>query len=103
MENNNNSLVFTPKVYPILYTSEFSITAWLGPQECVYFWNNTIKYTLNFPLESQKIVSDYRRFVNANKTKIRKSPVIFYFDNPVNYLKETVKFMLRRGNGFKYK
>ena len=103
VENKENSLIFTPKVYPILYTSEFFITSWLGPKESVYFWEGNIDFKFNYPLESHKIVSDYRKFMDSNKNKIRKSPVLFYFDNPLNYLKETVKFILRRGNGFKYK
>lgn len=91
IENVNGQLVFTPKIFPILYTSEFHITKWTGEEECQYFWKNKISYDFFSQIDTHAIIENYREFVRINSDKIAKGAVLFYLDNPLVIFRELAK------------
>ena len=93
-ENRNNKMYIVPKNYPLLYTSEFQITKWTGEDEFQYFWNDSISYNLFNPVKFHDLIEEYREFMKLNTRFVQKTPVLFYFDNPLNYLKEIIKSCL---------
>jgi hypothetical protein len=94
-ENKNNKIYVVPKNYPLLYTSEFQIIKWAGEDEFQYFWKDTITFNLFDPIKFHDLINEYREFMKNNSKSIKKSPVLFYFDNPLSYLKEIVKSCLQ--------
>lgn len=95
-ENKNDKLFIKPKIYPILYTSEFSITSWSGEKECQYFWQDKISYDVFSSVDTHGIIQEYREFIRFNKDKIKRGQVLLYLDNPIYVLKECLKYFLRR-------
>ncbi len=95
-EVRDKKLYITPKVYPILYTSEFHITRWGGEEDCQFIWKDKIEFDVFPSVDTHAIIKEYQNFVFANQDKIQKGPVLFYLDNPVYIIKEWVKSLLRR-------
>jgi len=89
-----------PKNYPLLYTPEFQITGWKGEPEFEYYWEGKIEYQEIKDLDFHKLIREYRNWMKRNKTKIRKGRPLFFVDNPYYYLKEFIKFLTKRGEGF---
>lgn len=94
-ENNNQKLVITPKIYPILYTSQFHVTNWSGEPECEYFWHDKINYEFASQVDTHAIINNYQQFLLENKEKITRGPVLVYLDNPFYIIKEYLKLCLR--------
>lgn len=91
-----------PKNYPLLYTPEFQITGWKGEEEFEYYWGGTIKYREVKDWDFQKLFHEYRNWMKRNEGKIRKGRTLFFIDNPYYYLKEFIKFLTKRGEGFRH-
>ncbi len=101
--NEGKVLKIIPKNYPVLYTSEFTITDWAGEREMVYIWEGKIAYK-EFPgLNIHNLINEYKKFIGINKSLVKRGNVIFYLDSPYNLVKAWVKKLLRRGNGYKYR
>ena len=96
-------LKIIPKNYPVLYTSEFGITDWMGEKEMVYSWEGKINYKEVSGLNIHNLIDEYEKFVNSNKSLIRCGGVILYLDSPYNLVKAYAKKFLRRGDGYKYR
>lgn len=96
-------LKIIPKNYPVLYTSEFSITDWMGEKEMVYTWEGKISYKEFLGLNIHALIDEYEKFVNSNKDLIRYGSVILYLDSPYNLIKALAKKFLIRGDGYKYR
>lgn len=99
-ENKSDQLYVVPKIYPLLYTGEFQITNWTGEEESSLFWKDKINYEVLGSIDTHGIIKEYRKFMAANKGKYRRSPVLFYIDNPYYIVKELVKYLFHRGMGF---
>lgn len=95
-ESDGTRLKVTSKNFPILYTSEFHITKWMGKDEMVFYWENNFDYSVEYGLSSHELVENYRRYVKRNNKKIGKSKVLFFIDNPYYIVKELAKQMFRR-------
>lgn len=95
-ETRGQKLVITPKIYPILYTSEFHVTRWLGEGDCQFFWKDRIEFSVFPSVDTHAVIKNYRQFVQANAAKIQNGPVLFYLDNPWYLLKEWAKFFWQR-------
>lgn len=93
-EVKNEKLFIVPKIYPILYTSEFHIAKWGGEEECRYFWQDKILYEVFPSVNTHGIIKNYRDFIQLNKNKIKKGWVLFYWDNPFYIFKECLKYFL---------
>ncbi|HLD89757.1 hypothetical protein A2422_02315 [Candidatus Woesebacteria bacterium RIFOXYC1_FULL_31_51] len=90
-----------PKNYPLLYSSEFQYSNWIGEEEFEYYWEKEIKWNEINDLDFRIIITKYRDFVKRNKSKLKRTgPVAVYLDNPYFYLKEIAKFFLKKGYGF---
>jgi ubiquinone/menaquinone biosynthesis C-methylase UbiE len=85
-----------PKNYPILYSSKFHITKWLGDSEFQYFWEEKIRYKQIKDLSIHKLIKEYSTFIDTNIKYIKKGPVLVYLDNPFYFLKEFIKVLLKR-------
>jgi len=96
-------MIILPKNYPLLYSGEFHYTKWLGEDELVYYWEGNIKYKEIKDLNFHSLIGEYRKFVNNNRNKLKRGPVLIYLDNPFIYLRELTKLLLRRGRGFRSK
>ncbi len=96
-------LQIMPKNYPILYSSKFHFTRWLGEEELMFSWQNKIEYEVFSDLNTHKLIDEYIDFMRGNRDKLRKGFVLFYFDNPIFYFRELAKIILKRGEGFKYR
>ncbi len=96
-------LKIIPKIYPILYTSQFQITDWKGEAEMVFAWEEKIKFE-EFPgINIHAIIDEYKRFVKKNKKFITIGTALIFVDNPLAVLKAFLKIFLRRGEGFKHR
>ncbi len=100
--NDNGVLRVIPKNYAILYASAFHIVNWKGEDEMQFYWEKKIVTEIVNELNTHDLIKEYRRFIDDNKTNIRKGIAVLYPDNPIFYLKELIKLLLRRGAGFKY-
>lgn len=89
-----------PKVFPILYTREFFIKEWSGRDEFRYHWKGEIKYKRVKTTSIHELINIYRNYVVKNRNKIKFGLVLIYIDSPLRYLKEVVKMILRRGEGY---
>lgn len=92
-----------PKNYAVLYSSEFHITKWFGEEDFEYYWEGKIKYKEIKELDVHALIGLYRKFIQKNRSNIRKGPVLLYLDNPFLYVKEALKFLTKRGYGFTYR
>ena len=93
-------MIVLPKNYPLLYSSQFHFTSWLGEAELEYYWEGKINYTEVNDLDFHKLIGEYRKFVKKNKNQLRRGLVLVYLDNPLTVLKAWLKLLLRRGKGF---
>lgn len=94
-EAKGQKLIITPKIYPILYTSEFHLVKWSGEEECQFFWTDKISYEVFPSVNTHALIENYRDFVRKNQSKIHKGPVLFYLDNPWYIFKECLKSFWR--------
>ena len=92
-----------PKNYSILYTSHFQIVEWSGEQEFIYYWQGSIDYEKGDDLNIYKLIDEYQNYVKTQKSKVEKGRALIFVDNPAYYLKEFIKLLLKRGQGFKYR
>lgn len=96
-------LKIIPKVYAVLYTSDFQITGWSGEKEMVYFWDKKIEYEEIDGLNIHSLIDEYKRFINANKGKITYGLVFITMDNVYNLVRALAKKLLKRGKGYSYR
>jgi len=92
-----------PKNYPILMTSEFQINRWQGEEEFEYPWSGEIKYREVKDLDFHQLIYEYRTWFKANQSKLKKGRAIIYIDNPYYFLKEWIKLIFKKGEGFLHK
>ncbi len=90
-ENKNGVMHLTPKNYPLLYSGDFHIVKWAGEEEFKFFWEKEIKYEAFNPTNFHALIAEYKHFVWENKMFIKTGPVLFYFDNPLYYIKEIIR------------
>lgn len=91
-----------PKNYPLLSTPEFQVTGWSGEEEFEYYWEGNINCKEIKDLDFHKLISEYRNFMRINKDKIKKGRAVYFVDNPLYYVKELIKFLLKKGEGFSH-
>jgi hypothetical protein len=91
IENLDNKLILTPKIYPLLYTREFQVTKWKGEEECQYFWEGKINYEVFGQVDTHALIENYRQFMRANKDILETGAILFYVDNPFRVLREVGK------------
>ena len=96
----NGVLQVLPKNYGVLYSSNFHFTKWLGSPETEFYWEGKIKYKEVKDLDIHLLIREYRKYINANKNNLVKGTPLIYFDKPIWYVKELVKFFLMKGEGF---
>lgn len=97
------TLKLIPKIYPILYTSDFQITGWSGDKDIYYYWEKDLKYTEFNGLKMHDIIDEYQNFVNKNKKLITKERTLFFVDDIFHFVKANVKRILKRGSGYVYR
>jgi ubiquinone/menaquinone biosynthesis C-methylase UbiE len=98
-----NKMLVIPKNYGVLYSSYFQIVNWKGKSDFEFIWRDKIDYEVITDLNIHKLIDFYVRFVQKNKDKINFGRVLTYWDNPFYMLKEHLKLILKRGEGFKYR
>ncbi len=91
-----NKLIVTPKNYPILYTNDFQITDWSGPEENEYIWKNKINYEVFFSTSSHELVENYKIFVTKNRKFITSGKTLIWLDNPYYIVKALAKKILNK-------
>lgn len=96
--NEKGVMQIIPKNYPLLYTSKFHITKWLGEIEFEKYWEGKINYKEIKDLNFYKLIEIYDNFLKENITKIKRSPVLIFLDNPYFFFKETLKILLKKNN-----
>jgi ubiquinone/menaquinone biosynthesis C-methylase UbiE len=96
-------LKLVPKIYPILYTSDFQITGWSGDKDIYYYWEKDLKYKEFNGLKMHDIIDEYQKFVNKNKKLITKERTLFFVDDIYNFVKANLKRVLKRGHGYEYR
>ncbi len=99
-EAEKSALKITPKIYPLLYTSEFFITNWKGEAQTRFFWEGKITYSVVSAVDQHKLIAQYREFLAQNKDQWERGPVLFYVDSPIWIVKEWAKKFLGRGQGY---
>lgn len=99
----NGTMQIFPKNYSILATPEFQVVKWLGEEEFEYPWNGSIKYREVKDLDFHKLISEYRSWFKANQSKLRKGRALIFIDNPCYFLKEWLKLIFKKGEGFSHK
>lgn len=92
-----------PKIYSILYTSDFQITGWGGEKEMVYFWRGKIEYEEFSGINIHAVIDEYQRFLDRNNKYIRKGTALVFVDNPYNLARAWIKLIFKRGAGYKYR
>ncbi|MEK7091005.1 MAG: methyltransferase domain-containing protein [Patescibacteria group bacterium] len=100
-EKRRDTMHIVEKNYPLLYTSKFQITKWTGEDEFRFLWKGNIKYSVFESTSFHELIKEYKDFMSRNSQFIKKGLTVIYLDNPYYYIKETIKFLLKRGNGFK--
>lgn len=103
LEVMNGKLFLTPKIYPILYTSEFQIVDWRGSANIQFYWKNKLNYEEFIGLKMHDIIDAYKKYVTKNKNYITYGRTLFFVDNPFNFLKALTKKILKRGNGYEHR
>lgn len=96
-------LQIIPKNYPILYTPRFHIVDWSGEEEMQYYWEGEIDYKAENDLNIHELIDKYGDFLQKYKDLIKKRRVLLFLDNPYYIFKAALKFMLKRGKGYKYR
>jgi hypothetical protein len=97
------SMQIIPKNYGILYSEAFQITGWNGDQEFIHLWKGKIDYEVFPELNIHKLIDFYDDFVTTNRKNIKYARVLKYHDNLINTFKAHLKYLLRKGAGFKYR
>ncbi len=92
-----------PKNYSLLATTEFQVSRWLGEPEFEYPWQGRIKYREFKDLDFHELISEYRYWYRANRSELKKGRVLLYLDNPYYLLKELLKLVFKKGEGFTHK
>lgn len=101
--NKGGRLLVIPKNYGILYTTNFQIVDWKGEKDFIFVWQDKINYEIFYDLNIHKLIDFYAKFIQDNKNKIGFGKVLTYWDNPFYILRENIKLLLKRGEGFKYR
>ena len=101
--NLGKKLRVIPKVYPILYTSDFHFTRWSGEKEMVFPWKDKINYEEFKSLSIHDLINEYEKFKKKNKKYIQTGPVLFFVDNIPNVVKAWAKRIIKRGVGYKFR
>lgn len=96
-------LKLVPKIYPILYTSDFQIVDWDGPKDIIYYWEGELKYKEFNGLKMHDIINEYQRYVDKNKKLITKNRTLFFVDDIYHQMKALMKLILRRGKGYEHR
>lgn len=99
----NKKLILIPKIYPILYTSDFQIDKWKGERNIYYYWEGKLNYKEFNGLKMHDVIDEYKRYIVKNKKLIKKGRGIFVVDNMYNTLRAYIKMFLKRGEGYKYR
>ncbi len=95
-EVQDRKLIITPKVYPLLYTPDFEIIAWSGPEETVYYWENKPRFDQKRFMDIFEMISDYREFSRQNSHYITPGLTNLPIDSPQPIVKEYIKMILRK-------
>lgn len=90
-----------PKIYPILYTSDFHITSYTGDPEFIFYWKEKFNVEELMALNVHELIDEYQSFIDKNKKFIKKGFILLYLDEPLYYVKAIVKNVLKIGEGFK--
>lgn len=85
-----------PKNYSLLSTSEFQVTKWIGEEEFEFPWEGKIKYQEINDINFHVLISEYRKWFNLNKLSITKGRALFFIDNPFYFIKESIKYLIRK-------
>src|SRR3989344_6029306 len=101
--NDGGVMKIIPKNYGILYTSNFQIVDWNGEEEFELFWYDRIDIKEVSDLSIHALIDEYQDFVNKNRSFIRFGRVLAYYDNPIQVTKAYLKYILKRGAGFKFR
>lgn len=100
---DGNKLKILPKIYSILYTSDFQVTGWGGEREMVYFWQGKIEYE-EFPgINIHAVIDEYKKFLKENRKFIRMGTAAVFIDNPYSLAKALAKRIFKKGAGYKYR
>lgn len=91
------------KNYPILYTPQFHFISWSGEDEFSFYWENKIDYEVLDDSYPHKLIDEYTLFYERNKKRLRRGLVLVFIDNPYFYIKEFIKLLLKKGEGFRYR
>ncbi len=97
---DGNKVQVLPKNYGILYSSNFHFVKWLGDEEFQHYWENNIEYREIQDFNLHVLIGEYKKYINANKSKLVRGLPLIYLDNPIYYLKEVLKLILKKGRGF---
>lgn len=92
-----------PKVYPVLYSSDFQVTGWLGKKEMIYYWKGGFEFEEVEALNIHKLIDEYARFLKKNRRLIKTGVVAVFLDTPINLAKALIKKILHRGHGYSYR
>ncbi|MBU0572808.1 class I SAM-dependent methyltransferase [Patescibacteria group bacterium] len=96
-------LQIIPKNYPVLYTPKFHIVDWLGENETRYYWEEEIDYMAKNSLNIHELIDEYEGYLQKHKNLIKRGKALLFLDNPYYIYKAILKFMLRRGKGYKHR
>lgn len=98
-ESLDGAFVMTPKNYPLLYSPEFHVSRWIGPQECEHAWEGELQHRVWDSIDFRELVADYRKFVDENRQRIWRGRVLLWVDRPNRIVRaywERLKQSLRR-------
>ena len=102
-EKKRGRVRIVAKNYPILYTSKFHSLGWKGEEELVFYWEGKIDYKIVDDGNPHRLINEYSDFFERNKKRIKKGRALFFIDNPLLYLRELIKLIFKKGEGFKYR
>jgi|SRR3989344_1846715 len=101
--NKGKKIKIIPKNYGILYSPKFHIVGWRGEDDFNYFWDGKIDYEKVTDLNIHHLVDEYQKFIDENKDNIKFGRVLYFYDNPFYITKAYLKYLLNRGEGYKYR
>ena len=97
-ETDKNTLILTPKIYPLLFTPEFQIVNWRGEKENYYHWEEQLRFQQAKFTDIFAMISNYRDFAKRNMQYISKGLVAISLDSPLPVLKEGIKSLFALGH-----
>jgi len=99
----HGKLRIIPKNFPILFTSKFQIVGWKGEPELIHYWQDKIEYEKGDDLNIHNLIDEYESYLVKSREKIVKGRSLFFIDSPVIVVRELIKLLLKRGEGFRYR